>query len=55
MKKKTAAFLLLGVCVVLAFLLLTRSISPLAGGLGFAFALLLLGGLSRGFRNNAKQ
>lgn len=50
MKGKTAGLLFLGVCLVLAFLLLTRSISPMVSGTIFAGSLLLLGGVSSGFR-----
>jgi hypothetical protein len=50
MKGKTAGLLFLGICIVLAFLLITRSFSPFLSGTLFACSLLLLGGLSSGFR-----
>jgi hypothetical protein len=50
MKRQTAAFLFLGVCILLAVLLIAGSISPLVSGAIFAVALVLFGGLSRGFR-----
>lgn len=50
MDKKTAGFLFLGICAVLAILLLTQTITFLVSGCVFAVALVLLGGLSRGFR-----
>jgi hypothetical protein len=42
--------LFLATCIVLAILLITRLITPLVNGLIFAIALILFGGLSRGFR-----
>lgn len=50
MKGKTASFIFLGVCVILAALLLTKTITPIQSGTVFAIALVLLGGISRGFR-----
>ena len=50
MNGKTAAFIFVGVCVVLAILLLFRVISPVVSGSVFAIALVLLGGASAGFR-----
>jgi len=50
MKGKTAGFVFLGVCVILAALLLARTITPLVCGTVFAIALVLLGGFSGGFR-----
>ncbi len=50
MNGKVAAFAFLIVCVVLAVLLLLRAISPVVSGAVFAIALVLLGGLSQGFR-----
>lgn len=49
-KRQTAGFLFLCVCVALAVLLLTDAITPLVSGEIFAVALVLLGVLSRGFR-----
>ena len=51
MKGKAAGFLFLIVCIVLAGLLLARVVAPLTSGIVFAVALVVLGGLSRGFRN----
>ena len=50
MKGKTAGFVFLGVCVILAALLLAKTISPFQSGAVFAIALILLGGFSGGFR-----
>jgi hypothetical protein len=50
MSKKLAGLLMLTVCVVSAILLLANSIRPVWSGVLFALSLLLLGGLSRGFR-----
>jgi hypothetical protein len=50
MEGKVAAFAFLIFCLVLAILLLLRAISPVASGAAFAIALVVLGGLSRGFR-----
>jgi len=50
MNGKTAAIIFVGVCVVLAILLLFGAISPLVSGSLFAIALVLLGGISNGFR-----
>ena len=50
MKKQTAGFLFLGVCIVLAALLLFRVITPIVSGFIFAVALIILGGFSKGFR-----
>ncbi|MGD0337826.1 MAG: hypothetical protein ABSB78_03460 [Bacteroidota bacterium] len=50
MSRKTAGFLFLVICIILAILLLAGTITPIASGCIFAVALVLLGGLSRGFR-----
>jgi hypothetical protein len=50
MRGKTAGMLFLGICIVLAFLLLTRLITPVISGIVFAIALVLLGGITKGFR-----
>jgi len=52
MPKKTAGFLFLAICLVLAILLLTRTITPLVSSYVFAIALVVLGGLSVGFRKD---
>jgi hypothetical protein len=49
MKRKAAGLLFLGICGALALLLLTGTITPLAGGCIFAVALVAFGALSRGF------
>jgi hypothetical protein len=54
MTKKTAVFLFMGICVVLAILLLSGSISGLLSGGIFAVALLIFGVLSRGFRKETQ-
>jgi uncharacterized membrane protein len=50
MNKKTAASLFLGICLILAILLFTKTITLLTSSYVFAIALVVLGGLSRGFR-----
>ena len=50
MNGKTATIIFVGVCIVLAILLLFGVISPLVSGSVFAIALVLLGGISGGFR-----
>jgi hypothetical protein len=50
MNARSAAFIIVGVCVVLAILLLFGVISPMVSGSVFAIALVLLGGTSNGFR-----
>lgn len=47
MNQRTAGFTFLGVCVILAILLFTRTISPMVSGGLFAAALIIFGGLSR--------
>jgi hypothetical protein len=47
---KTARFVFLGICVILAALLLAQVITPIVSGTIFAIALVLLGGFSGGFR-----
>lgn len=49
MKRKTAALSFLAICLALAILLLTNTISPMVGGILFAIALVLFGVASRGF------
>jgi hypothetical protein len=50
MKRKSAVASFWGVCMILAFLLLLKIITSTVSGLIFAIALVLFGGLSRGFR-----
>ncbi len=50
MNGRTARFLFLGICVILAILLITKTISPILSGSIFAIALVVLGGLSQGFK-----
>jgi hypothetical protein len=50
MRGKTAGFLFIGICLILAALLMAKVITPLAGGCVFALALVALGGLSNAFR-----
>ncbi len=52
MNRKQAGFSFLIVCVILAVLLLTQTISPFVNGIIFAAALVVFGGLSKGFRND---
>lgn len=55
MKDKTAVFLLLGVCVVEACLLLAGVISPLTGGGIFAAALVFFGGFTLAHRRRRRM
>jgi hypothetical protein len=50
MDSKLALGLFLATCVVLAILLIMQIISPIISSAIFAVALILFGGLSRGFR-----
>ncbi len=50
MRGKPAGLVFLGICLILAALLLTKAITPLVSGSVFAAALVILGGMSRGFR-----
>lgn len=52
MKRKTAALSFLAICLILAILLITKTITPLAGGIMFALALVSFGVVSRGFRRD---
>ena len=54
MKKNTAGLLFLAICIVLAILLLTKTISSIVSGSIFALALIILGSASKGFtkKNN---
>ena len=52
MNRTVAVFLLLGICILLVVLLLTETITSTVSGLVFATALLILGLLSRGFKQN---
>ncbi|MEW6128287.1 MAG: hypothetical protein AB1757_14705 [Acidobacteriota bacterium] len=49
MNKRMAAGWFVALCLVLAGLLLGQIITPIIGGIIFAFALVLLGVASRGF------
>jgi hypothetical protein len=50
MKRTIAVTFFLGVCLILALLLLAKTITPIVSGFIFAFALMIFGGSSRGFR-----
>ena len=50
MKRTIAVTFFLGVCLILALLLLTKTITLIISSLIFAIALVIFGGLSRGFR-----
>ncbi len=50
MKGKTARITFLTVCIVLAVLLLTKTIDTVLSGSIFVAALVLLTGLSKGFK-----
>ena len=51
MTTKTAGLIFLGICAILAVLLITGVIGFIAAGIIFAVALVGLGLASRGFRN----
>lgn len=55
MSGRISGFLFLGVCVILAILLIFSVIGPILSGSIFAIALVLLGGISRGFRIESKK
>ena len=55
MSGKTAASFFVGVCAILAILLVTGLIGPLLSGSLFAVTLVLLGGISGGFRKKEKS
>jgi predicted RND superfamily exporter protein len=50
MNRRRAGFLFLGICIVIAILLLTQAITPVAGAISFAISLVVLGWISGGFR-----
>ena len=50
MTGRTASFLFLTICVVLALLLFTQRVDAATSGWAFAISLVVLGVLSRGFR-----
>jgi hypothetical protein len=52
MNWKYAVPLFLCVCLTLAILLITNIISTILSGIIFAIALMLVGGLSKGFRKD---
>ncbi len=54
MGSKTAIALFLSICLLLALLLLSGIITPIVSGVMFALALVVLGGLSRGFRKKSE-
>jgi len=47
---KPALFIFLGICIVLAALLVLQVITTILGSVTFAISLAVLGGLSGGFR-----
>jgi hypothetical protein len=55
MNRTIASLSFLSVCVVLAALLLTRTITPVVSGFVFAAALVVFGGVSRGFRRGGRD
>ncbi len=50
MNGKTASFILIGICVILAILLLAKIIAVILGAIIFAIALAVLGIISKNFR-----
>ena len=55
LNRTIAVSLFLIVCIVLAFLLVAKVISPITSGMAFALALGIFGGLSRGFRGKEQR
>ncbi|MFQ6612795.1 MAG: hypothetical protein ACE5D2_06800 [Fidelibacterota bacterium] len=49
MEGKTAGYIFLGICVILAILLMIGMVTPVISGSIFALALVFLGVLSNGF------
>jgi len=52
MTGKNAGLTFLVICILLAILLLTKTITSITSGIIFAIALVVLGILSNGFRKN---
>jgi len=50
MGKRTAGYVFLGICLLLAVLLITSAITPLVSGLIFAVSLVTVGIAAKGFR-----
>jgi hypothetical protein len=50
MNKRIAGFFFVGICTVLAILLLAQFINPTVGGILFALSLVALGIFSQGFK-----
>jgi hypothetical protein len=55
MPRRTAIFLFLAVCIILAVLLVTGIISSFTSGCVFAVVLVILGGFTRGFKGEVKR
>jgi uncharacterized membrane protein len=55
MNGRTAGLIFLLICIMLAILLLTKTITSMVSGIIFAIALVMLGGLSKGFRKDSKS
>jgi len=55
MNRKSASLIFLGVCIILAILLLTHSVSSTTSGIIFAISLVVFGILSKGFRSDGKK
>ncbi len=55
MKKRPAGLLFLAICIILAILLLTKTISVLVSGSIFALALIILGVASKGFTDKTNS
>jgi len=50
MNKKTALYMFLGICIILAILILSKFISHVASAIIFALALIFFGEISKEFR-----
>jgi hypothetical protein len=50
MTRKNALYIFLGICIILAIMILLKAMSSLVGGIFFAMTILVLGLLSQAFR-----
>ena len=55
MKGKSAAYILVGICLILAVLMLAEVIEIILGAIIFAVALVVLGIVSKNFRNKKQK
>jgi len=55
MNKRSASLVFLSVCIGLAVLLLTKTITPIVSGSIFAASLIVFGVMSRGFTKSGQK